>query len=116
MADDPRLTIRQRVTDRRLARDIASILPRDRTVTRPLPPATGSPALPGAGRITAAELAGQAATGIASPLTEQSRVTSTQTLPIDGTDGEVDVERIDQITFLDANGAAVLFILDHPDP
>jgi hypothetical protein len=107
------LTIRERVLDRRFARDVERLLPRERARRDRLPPAAGAPAIPGIGRATAAELP-QGGQGIASPLTEQSRTTSIQTLPIEGTDGEVDVERIETITFRDAQGRDVAFILDHP--
>ena len=111
---DPRLTIRQRVLDRRFARDVERLLPRERARRDRLPAPAGAPALSGRGAVTAAELAGNSTQGIASPLTEQSRTTTIQTLPIEGTDGEVDVERIETITFRDAQGLDVQFILDHP--
>lgn len=110
-----RLTIRPQVVSRRLQRDLNRLVQRPRRTRDRLPPVEPPAPLPGRGAITAEELAGDAETaGIASPLTETSRVTSIQTLPIDGTDGEIDVERIDQITFLDAAGREVTFILTHP--
>lgn len=113
MANDPRLTIRGKVLDRRLARDLASILPREVQRRQRLAPAAGAPPIPGLGRAIASELpaSGQ---GIASPLTEKTRVVDIKTLPIEGTDGEVDVEQIDEIVFLDAAGREVQFILKHP--
>jgi len=48
--------------------------------------------------------------GIASPLTEQSRETQTLTLYSDDNTVEIDAERITKVTMLDANGREVVFI------
>lgn len=113
MAADERLTIRQRVLDRRLARDLASILPREVQRRQRLAPAAGAAPISGVGRAKASELPASGE-GIASPLTEKTRVVTVKTLPIEGTDGEVDVEQIDEIVFLDAADREVQFILKHP--
>lgn len=110
------LTIRRKVVTRRLQRDLNRLIDREPRARERLPPVESPGPLAGRGAVTAAELAKGDTAGIASPLTEQARVTSTITLTIEGTDGEVDVEQIDEITFLDAAGREVKFILDHPPP
>ena len=56
------------------------------------------------------EPASTGGTGIASPLTEQSRETQTLTLYSDDNTVEIDAEQITKVTMLDANGREVVFI------
>ncbi len=56
------------------------------------------------------EPASTGGTGIASPLTEQSRETQTLTLYSDDSTVEIDAEQITKVTMLDANGREVVFI------
>jgi len=52
--------------------------------------------------------------GYASPLTEQSRVTTTVTIPVPSGATSVDVEAITQLTMTDANGVALVFNFTAP--
>ena len=103
------------MADRRLVDDL------NRVVTHPPKPRerlapVGSPgALPGRGTGKPGDSAG--GSGIASPLTEQPAKTIevVKTIAITGGDGEIDLAQMTDVTFLDADGREVRFILKPDD-
>ena len=101
------------MTDRRLKDDLNRLVDHPPKAREPLPPAAGQAPIPGFGK--AGPTAGSGS-GIASPLTEQPAKTIEiiKTIAITGGDGEVDLAQMVDVTFLDAEGREVRFILD-PD-
>ncbi len=104
------------MADRRLIDDINRVVshppkPRDRLAP------VGSPgALPGRGTGRPGDSTGTG-TGIASPLTEQPAKTIeiVKTIEITGGDGEIDLAQMTDVTFLDAEGREVRFVLKPDD-
>lgn len=104
------------MSDRRLVEDL------NRLITHPPKPAerlaaAGSPGtLPGRGTGKPGDATGTGS-GIASPLTEQPAQTIeiVKTIAITGGDAEIDLAQMTDITFLDADGRAVRFILKPDD-
>lgn len=81
------------------------------TTSRGLGAAAAKVAIPAArGSADYVEPSAGGGSGIASPLTEQSRETQTLTLYSDDNTVEIDAEQITKVTMLDANGREVVFI------
>ena len=78
-----------------------------------LAPAPSADALPGRGQASPDATAADTGAGIASPLTElpAKTIEIIKTITITGGDGEVDIGQMTDVTFLDAKGRAVRFIL-----
>ena len=104
------------MTDRRLTDDLNRLIRHPPPAPKRLGPVAGPGALPGraTGKPAAAADAG---TGIASPLTEQplKTIEIIKTITITGGDGEVDIGQMTDVTFLDAKGRTVRFILKPSD-
>ncbi len=103
------------MADRRLVDDLNRIVKHPPRPAERLGP-VGSPG-PLSGRGTGKPGAGSAAAGIASPLTEQPAKTIEiiKTITITGGDGQVDIGQMTDVTFLDAAGREVRFILKPSD-
>ena len=99
------------MADRRLVDDLNRVVQHPEKQRERLGP-VGSPGiLPGRGTGKPGDATGTA--GIASPLTElpDKTIEVVKTIAITGGDGEVDLAQMTDVTFLDAKGRAVRFIL-----
>ena len=103
------------MADRRLVDDLNRVVQHPPKPRERLTPAGSPGALPGRGTGKPGDSTG--GSGIASPLTEQPAKTIEiiKTIAITGGDGEVDLAQMTDVTFLDAEGREVRFILKPDD-
>jgi len=102
-------------TDRRFVRELNSLVLRGQRERTDLDPPPSKPALPASSGVSFAEDASAGGgAGIASPLTEQSRVEEIRTLVSDDGLVEIDVADATQMTFLDAGGREIVFAFSPP--
>ena len=99
------------MADRRLVDDLNRVVQHPPKPRERLAPVGSPGVLPGRG--TGKPGDASSGTGIASPLTEQPAKTIEiiKTIAITGGDGEVDLAQMTDVTFLDAEGREVRFIL-----
>lgn len=104
------------MADRRLIDDLNRVVSHPSKPPERLAPAGSPGALPGRGIGKPGDSSGTGS-GIASPLTEQPAKTIEiiKTIAITGGDGEIDLAQMTDVTFLDADGREVRFILKPDD-
>lgn len=102
--------------DRRLVDDLNRIVTHPPKQRERLAPVGSTGALPGRGTGKPGDSSGTGS-GIASPLTEQPAKTIeiVKTIAITGGDAEIDLAQMTDVTFLDADGREVRFILKPDD-
>ena len=103
------------MADRRLVDDLNRVVTHPPKARERLAPVGSPGTLPGRGTGKPGDSAG--GSGIASPLTEQPAKTIevVKTIAITGGDGEIDLAQMTDVTFLDADGREVRFILKPDD-